>query len=223
MTYSELKEFLFKNKDDNFALFSKRLSNSTYISIGIKTTVLRNLVKEHYDDEELKLNDFVLGEYLEIDYLYFALGLVRCGNIDDQLSFLDKNLKYASSWVITDSLSTFFKRCSYDKFLSFFMSHYKNEHIYTRSFSYVFALHFSKEKRILDLLPLIQLKEEYMVLMAEAWLLSFIAIEYKKEVYNYLSQIDDKELIRKTINKISDSYRFDSEEKEKFKSLRDTL
>ena len=103
------------------------------------------------------------------------------------------------------------------------MSHYKNEHIYTRRFSYVFALHFSKEKRILDLLPLIQLKEEYMVLMAEAWLLSFIAIEYKKEVYNYLSQIDDKELIRKTINKISDSYRFDSEEKEKFKSLRDTL
>ena len=42
-------------------------------------------------------------------------------------------------------------------------------------------------------------------------------------VYKYLFECSDKELVRKTISKIVDSYRFSDEEKNKFKSLREKL
>ncbi len=223
MNYQELVKYLFDNKDDNFALFSKRLSNSSYISIGVKTPVLRRLIKENVLNEELKLSDFELGKYLEVDFLYFGLGLSRLNNIDSQLSFLSNNLKYASSWAITDTLTTYLKKCDYSRFANFFYAHYRSNHVYTRRYAYVLGLHFSSDQRILHILDDLVTNEDYMVTMAEAWLLSFIAIHYKDEVYKYLFECSDKELVRKTISKIVDSYRFSDEEKNKFKSLREKL
>ena len=223
MTYQELVKYLFEIKDDNFALFSKRLSNSKLISIGVKTPVIRKIIKEHVFDEELKLNDFELEKYLEVDSIYFGLGLLRRKTYIEQAEFLDKNLIHASSWAITDTLGVYMRKCSFEDFLTFYKAHFESEHLYTRRFSYVFALKFASDKRIVDLFPLIKLHEDYMVTMAEAWLLSFAAINYQEEVFNYLSSIDDKELIRKTISKICDSYRFEESEKNKFKSLREGL
>ena len=62
--------------------------------------------------------------------------------------------------------------------------------------------------------------EKYMVMMSEAWLMATIAISYPDEIYNYLAKCDDITLKRKTISKISDSYRFDEDAKNRFKSLR---
>ena len=86
--------------------------------------------------------------------------------------------------------------------------------------SYVLALKLYKDRRVLETLPYIKENEEYMVMMAEAWLLATIAIEFEQEVYLYLSNKKDLVLKRKTISKICDSYRFDENSKERFKSLR---
>ena len=77
MTYKELEKHLFEISDKKFADFSKTLSNSEYISIGVKNPVLRQIVKEHVKDEDLKLDDFDLGKYLEVDFIYFGLALSR--------------------------------------------------------------------------------------------------------------------------------------------------
>ena len=45
MTYQEIVKFLNDNSDANFAIFSKRLLNSTRKGIGGKTPVLRKLIK----------------------------------------------------------------------------------------------------------------------------------------------------------------------------------
>ena len=60
MNYQELEKHLFEISDKKFADFSKSLSNSDYISIGVKNPVLRSIIKEHTKDEELNLNDFKL-------------------------------------------------------------------------------------------------------------------------------------------------------------------
>ena len=59
MNFIQLKEHLFKISDSKFADFSKSLSNSEYVSIGVKNPILRQLIKEHIKDDELKLDDFV--------------------------------------------------------------------------------------------------------------------------------------------------------------------
>ena len=220
MKYKELEEYLFSNRDQKFALFSKSLSNSDYISIGIKNPILKDIIKKHKDDLELKLEDFVLGKYLEIDFIYYGLSLSRLNTIDEQLLFLKNNIKNAKSWAITDCVPPFLKKLSFDKYYDFFLDTYNSNNTYEERISYVLGLKYYKEKEVLKIIPLMKLNKEYMVMMAEAWLLSVIAITYPTDVFDFLKSIDDITLKRKTISKICDSRRIEEGLKNKFKSLR---
>ena len=220
MNYLELEKYLFKISDKKFADFSKSLSNSEYISIGVKNSVLRSLVKDHTKDEELRLEDFKLGKYLEIDFIYFALALSREKDIDKQLNFLRKEIRQAKSWAITDCVATYVKKCTFEKYWIFYLDMYKSKYTFDRRMSYILGLKFYKDKRILDIFKYLTYNEEYMVMMAEAWLLSTIAIIYPNEIYNFLKDLKDNTLKRKAISKICESYRFDELTKDKFKSLR---
>ena len=220
MTYQELIKYLYAHRDEKFASFSKSLSNSTLETIGVKNPVLRELVKSHYDDSELRLSDFELQKYLEVDFLYFALALARRASIEEQLEFLLSNLKYASSWAITDTITTYLRKSDYETFYSFFKKTYNSSHSYTRRFAYVYALKFSKDRRALDLFKTFKDNEEYIVYMAEAWLVSFVALSFEDEVYEFLKECQYTPLVRKSISKICDSFRFSEESKKRFKSLR---
>lgn len=79
---------------------------------------------------------------------------------------------------------------------------------------------FYKDKRILEIFNHLNEFDEYMVYMAEAWLLATIAVIYQEEVFVQLTKLKDEKLKLKTISKICDSFRFTTEQKEKFKSLR---
>ena len=220
MTYQELLTHLFSISDKKFASFSKSISNSSYEVIGVKNPALRAIIKEHKNDVELLTDDFVLGKYLEVDFIYFGLSLSREKNINSQLKFLKEKIHLAKSWIITDCSSSFLKKTSFDAFYDFFIDMYQRKNIYERRMAYVLALKQYKDERIKEILPLIKTKEEYMVYMAEAWLLSVIALTYEDDVFDYLAKTDDLVLMRKTISKICDSYRFDEESKNRFKELR---
>ena len=220
MKYQELVDYLFSIQDKKHAEFSGNLSNSDYTVIGVKNPILRDLIKEHYKDTDLRLEDFECSKYLEVDFIYFGIGLKRCKTIDEQLEFLDKNIKYAKSWAVTDTINHSLKKCPFDLFWEFFLSHYKNEHVYTRRFSYIFGLMFYKDERILKIFNYINENDEYMVMMAEAWLLATIAIVFPEQVFELLKTLKDQKLKLKTISKICDSYRFTPEQKEQFKTLR---
>lgn len=220
MNYLELEDYLLSIKDEKYAKFSKSLSNSDYISIGVKTPIIKKLVSEHLNDSELNLNDFRLGIYLEIDLFYFCLALSRLKTNKEQLEFLLENIKYAKSWAITDSLNSYLKKVNYSEFYEFFIKTYLSEYTYVRRMAYVLALKHYKNKKIIEILKLIKLNEEYMVMMSEAWLLATIAITYEDEVFFYLKECSDLILKRKTISKICDSFRFNNESKNRFKELR---
>ena len=220
MTYKQLEQYLLSISDKKFADFSKSLSNSEYISIGVKNPVLREIVKTHINDEELKLKDFKLGKYLEVDFIYFSLGLSRLKDIDSQLNFLKDKIHLAKSWAITDSVSTYIKKLTFEKYWEFYLTMYKSKYTYDRRMSYILGLKLYKDKRILNILNYLTYNEEYMVMMAEAWLLATIAINCPNDIYSFLKDCKDITLKRKTIGKISDSYRFDEVTKNKFKNIR---
>lgn len=220
MKYTELKDFLLSNADKKFSEFSKTLSNSDYKVIGIKNPVLRDLIKQHVKDEELKTEDFKIGEYLEVDFIYFGLSLARLKNIDDQFKFLEKNIRYAKSWAITDTVSTYLKKHDFKKYFDFFKKLYCSSHTYDRRMAYVVGLKHYKDERILGVLSYISLNDDYMVMMAEAWLLATVAIQYPNEIYDFLKETQDITLKRKTISKINDSFRINEDIKNKFKELR---
>ena len=220
MKYCELEEYLFSIKDSKYADFSKSLSNSDYLVIGVKIPVLREIIKKHKLDDELNPEEFVLGKYLEVDFIYFGLSLLRLKTVGEQLLFLKEKIKLAKSWAVTDTISSFIKKTSFDEFYDFFLFAYKSKHTYLRRMGYILALKQYKNKEILKVLPLMTLNEEYMVMMAQAWLLSVVAICFEDEVFEYLSNLEDMTLKRKAISKICDSFRYTMESKNRFKSLR---
>ena len=220
MNYKELEKYLENNGNTKFAEFSKTVSNSEYLVFGVKNPVLRKIVKEHVKDEEMVLDDFKTGKYLEIDFIYFGLGLSRCKSINEQLDFLKQNIKKAKSWAITDTASTYLKKLTFDKYWPFFLTLVKSSFTYDRRMAYVVGLKLAKEKRILDVTKYIKKDDEYMVMMGEAWLLATVAIYYPNEVYEYLLGCEDITLKRKVISKMVDSFRIDEVTKERFKGLR---
>ena len=220
MTYKELEKYLENNANKKFADFAKTVSNSEYLVFGVKNPVLRQIVKEHVKDEEMRLEDFKTGKYLEIDFIYFGLALSRCKNIDEQLEFLKQNIKKAKSWAITDTAATYLKKLTFDKYWSFFLKLVKSSFIYDRRMAFIVGLKLAKDKNILKVTEYIQKDEEYMVMMGEAWLLATVAIYYPNEVYDYLLKCDDLTLKRKVISKMVDSFRIDEATKERFKGLR---
>lgn len=220
MNYKQLERHLFEISDKKFADFSKSLSNSDYISIGVKNPILRQIIKNEKDDVGLLLEEFELGKYLEVDFIYFGLALIRCKTLADQLSFLEENIKNAKSWAITDCVATYLKKSDFDTFLEFYKRLHKSSHTFERRFCYIFALKHWKNPRILEIFPLLTHDEEYMVMMAEAWLLATIAIEYPDEVFEYLRNSNDLPLQLKIISKMCDSFRISDIQKARFKTLR---
>ena len=220
MKYLELEKHLFNIANQKFADFSKSLSNSEYISIGVKMPILRQIIKEHIKDEELKTKDFVLDKYLEVDFIYFGLSLSRFKTIDEQLDFIKEKGKIAKSWAITDTIVTYFKKFSFDKYWDFFLKMYQSQYTYDRRIAYVLGLKQYKDHQIIKILNYINKNEEYMVMMGEAWLLATMAISEETPVFEFLKNTDDIVLKRKTISKICDSFRFNEESKNRFKSLR---
>ena len=220
MTYQELVEYLFSIRDKKHAEFSGNLSSSEYITIGVKNPILRQLIKEHYKDNDLVLEDFECSKYLEVDFIYFGIGLKRCKTIKEQLHFLDKNIRFAQSWAVTDTINHSLKKCPFDLFWKFFLNHYKSKHIYTRRFSYIFGLMFYKDERLFEIFNYLSESDEYMVMMGQAWLLATIAVVYPQQVFELLKTLNDQKLKLKTISKICDSFRFSEDQKQQFKSLR---
>ena len=220
MKYRDLVQHLENISDKKFADFSKSLSNSEYISMGVKNPVLRQIIKDHKNDSELKIEDFELGKYLEVDFIYFGLALSRMKSTDEQLKFLKENIRKAKSWAVTDCVQTYLRKTSFDDFKKFFISSYNSSYTYERRFAYVFGLKHWKNPRILEIFPLFKTNEEYMVMMAEAWLLATVAIEFPDQVFSFLKSLDDQTLKRKTISKMCDSFRINETQKNRFKTLR---
>ena len=219
MTYTGYLQLLFRQGDKAYAAFSQPLANSSLTVIGVRIPILRQLIKTHCTDTDLRLSDLELGKYLEVDFSYFALGLLRCKNTAEQLNFLSANLSYAQSWIITDMLNSYLKKATFEDFWSFFLAHHCDEHVYTRRFAYVFGLKFYRDQRILQVLPYLKSDTTYMVYMGQAWLLATVAIAYPDAVYNFLVTAS-AELKAKTISKIRDSFRINEKIKARLVALR---
>ncbi len=220
MDYYHFVSLLESKKDDKLASFSKKLSNSDYLFYGIKIPELRKIIKDIKQDKELDLKVFILGNYFEIDFIYFGLSLIKINDIDMQLSFIQKEIHKAKSWMVTDSVPSFISKYDFDTYFSFFLKTYNSKEEYERRISYVLGLKLSKEKEILSILEYMNKEDTYIVEMAKAWLLATIAITYPKEVYDFVSKIKSSLLKRKTISKIIESFRISDLVKNGFKKLR---
>lgn len=220
MDYSALKKLLFDSADNKNMEFAKKVFNTSYKIIGLMTPTLKKLIQEHYKDEDLKLSDFEVGEYQEIDIFYLVTALKRAKTYKEQMEFLKKNLYFVKGWAVTDVLNQYLKKATFAECFPYFEHFAKCKNTYEARFAYIGMLRHYESPEIERIVPYIRYNEEYMIMMAEAWLLATIAIKHSDFVYGLLKDMDDEVLKKKTISKMVESYRISKEGKERFKALR---
>ena len=221
MDYFSFKKLLFDSADNKNMEFAKKVFNTSYKIIGLMTPTLKKLIQDHYKDEDLKLSDFELGEYQEIDIFYLATALKRAKTYKEQMEFLTKNLYFVKGWAVTDVLNQYLKKATFAEYFPYFQHFAKCKNTYEVRFAYIGMLKHYESPEIEKIVPFLRYNEEYMVMMAEAWLLATVAIKHSDFIYGLLKDMDDAVLKKKTISKINESFRVPKEDKERFKLLRD--
>lgn len=218
-----LNELYKKSSGDKFVNFSKTILNTNLLIIGVKLPKLRSIIKKY---KSCDLSTFTLNEFYETNFIYVAISLGRCKDLSEAYEFIVKNSNLIDCWAMTDSTYSFIKLNKnldneidiIDKFLSS-----KDEFI----IRYGYLLFFNYYKNPLNyekIISRIKTSEYFYVMMVEAWLLSYLMIEYFDKTYDYLSKANLNQVLKlKTISKCIDSYRITKENKDKLKELRKTI
>ena len=199
--------------------FKEKLGNK-YVTKDVDK-LNKELIKRKIDVSFLK--DIIL---IKQDYhrTYFQVSLGLLDNIDDQLNFIEDNFDKLNDWWHVDQLEQFIsKNLTFEIAFSRALKYINCDHEFTRRWGYViFMPKLVKDKsRYKDLFKLFKNDDKYYVIMAEAWLISYLGIYYPEDTLEYLKNKPlDYHIVGKGIQKICDSFRISDEYKSKFKEIR---
>lgn len=184
----------------------------------------KKLIKEKADVSDLKTH--ALSDQL-VHRTYFQVSLGELNNIEEQLEFIEENSELLQDWWHVDQLLQFIiKPVDFQFAFNKAKKYIIDEKTFVRRWGYVIFLSgLQKEPSYTkQILSLMKDDEEYYVRMAEAWVISEMAVFNIAEVIEFLDNTDIKyNIMGKAIQKICDSYRISKEDKDIAKSFRSKL
>ena len=180
----------------------------------------KELIKEKQDVSFLK--DIILLKQ-EYHRIYFQVQIGLLNNMDEKLKFIEDNFDLLNDWWHVDQLEQFIaKDLEFDYIYEKAKEYVKDERTFVRRWGYViFMPKLVKDKKAIKLFDLFKNNDEYYDVMAQAWLISYLAIYFPNETYEYIkSRKLNYNIIGKAIQKICDSFRISNEYKLSIKELR---
>ncbi|MGI6714535.1 MAG: DNA alkylation repair protein [Bacilli bacterium] len=181
----------------------------------------RRLIKNNIDVSFLKDVILIKPEYHRT---YFQVSLAKAAKIEEQLQFIEEHFYLLNDWWHVDQLTQFLRKdLSLDLAVNKAKIYVEHPHPFARRWAYVMLMPnlVKKATAFHQITPLFQDDDEYYVVMAEAWLLSSLAIDHPHKTFTYLqSQPLKYNIVGRAIQKICDSSRITQADKEKFKTIR---
>lgn len=213
-------------KDNTYRDFHKKIVNTKYEVLGVKTEKLKKISKENIDKyeqyfnqkhcyyEEFMIHGFMLG------YLKLPMNVLK-PYIDDYISYID-------CWGMVDSIVSNLKIYKKDLINSFEIAkeYINSNETFKVRFGYCILLTYfvnQKEEDYIDEIIMLCNKKhnEFYIQMVVAWLLSVVYVKFKEKALIYIRNNKlDNFTFNKMISKICDSYRVSKDEKEKLKLQR---
>lgn len=220
MEYSQLIDELFSLRDEDFAAFQKRIVNSPNQKIiGVRTPVLRNLVKK-YKGEYRTLITFP-DEYYEVTFI--KLNAVALLPYEEFIPLVGLCVKSIDNWAICDTFKAKCIKKHRDEFLPYIRKFLLGGEFEQR-YALVTLLSFYVEE---EYLPLIFESLEkcdrtpYYTYMAAAWLLAEVLVKNYQAGLAYLKKNTlDKRTHNKAIQKARESFRLSAEQKQELNLLK---
>ncbi len=228
----EVKEFLLSNKDSKYQDFSENLNICIgYKAIGVRIPIIRNYAKvlskeysPHYlinniDEEyyeEILLKGFIIGNYKDLTF-------------EELTKYIDNHLTKVRDWSMCDTFVASLKitKKYQDELWKYILNKLNSKKEFDVRFSLVMILNYyindDYKDKIFDVIKSIK-NEDYYVKMANAWLISYMFINYFDDTINFIkyNKIDSWTL-RKGITKTIESYRVDSDKKTILSKIRKEL
>ena len=227
----EIKEFLLKNHDEKYLDFSSGLGTySNKRRLGVRIPLLRdyakslskkysldylinNIDEEYY--EEIMLKGFIIGNY-KLTY-------------GELINYIEYFLPKISDWSICDTFVASLKMSKRysNKLWDYIINKLNSKNEFDVRFSLVMILNYyindDYKNKVFEVIKSVSL-DKYYVKMANAWLLSYMFINYFDDTVNFISKnkLDDF-VLRKGITKAIESFRVSDEEKRVLRKIRERI
>ncbi len=155
---------------------------------------------------------------------YFYISMRSLKTPEERMAFVEAHFHLMHDWWHTDTLIPFLgDGLDFDFALEKAREYVNSPLPYARRWGYVLFIPrlVRDPQRIEPLFSLLHNDEAYHVVMAEAWLISYLAMCDARRTFEYLKTCDlDYSIVGKAVQKICDSYVVPPEIKEQFKTLR---
>lgn len=226
MNRKELQDKLFEMQDKKYKEFHSNLCPGTNNIIGIRVPILRNFAKEIVKSEDYnKILEFNPNFYEETMLQGMVIGLKK-SNLSTALKDIKKFVPKIDNWAVCDVFCAGLKIVKKypEDFWEFLKEYLKSDKEFEIRFAVVMILdYYINEKYIEEVLEILNsIKHEgYYVKMAVAWAISICYIKFPKRTMEFLKDCNlDNFTYNKSIQKIIDSYRVESNDKEILKKMR---
>ena len=209
-------------KEEKIKIWKQNICNTKLDVLGLYSKEVDSLIKEFKDVDFPILKN---RNCFELVFIYISINLKQMKNLAEQAFFLKNNVDIIESWATTDSTYQLLKIKKFEEAIEFFNEFSSIDNEMLIRYAYLIFFKFKDKKEYVEQIFLrIKDSKYYYVNMVEAWLLSFIYINFPEETYNYLEKSNiSLDIKLKAISKVCDSFRVDKNEKEKVKELRKRL
>ncbi len=228
----EVKEFLLSNRDKKYQDFSENLNICIgYKAIGVRIPIIRNYAKSLSKEYSLDYLIHNIDEeyYEEILLKGFIIGNYKNLTLDELTKSIDNHLTKVRDWSMCDTFIASLKitKKYQDELWDYILNKLNSKKEFDVRFSLVMILNYyindEYKDKIFDVIKSIK-KEDYYVKMANAWLISYMFINYFDDTINFIKHNKiDSWTLRKGITKTIESLRIDNDKKTILSKIRKEL
>ena len=204
----------------NFNLLDKEFKKLGNYKTKDIDTLNKKLIKDNIDVSYLK---DIIDKEDKYHRTYFQVSLSYLKTVEEKMKFIEENAYLLNDWWHVDQLPQFLKNLNLEYVYNKAKIYCNDNNPFLRRWGYViFMPTLVKDERSFDMIiSLLKNDEHYYVIMAEAWLISYLAIYFPEKTLKYLNDCNlSYDIVGKGIQKICDSFRINDEYKEKFKLIR---
>ena len=210
--------------DISYCQFSKRIIQTKYQILGVRTPALNQLVNQIKKTDIASFLKQVGHTYYE-EVLIEGMVIASLKDPNEQVTYLQKYILKIDNWALCDMTINRMKlvKKHLPFYLTFIEDCLKEKTEFIKRFGFVLLLNYYMEE---SYLPLIfnwcdqYQANDYYVEMAIAWLLSYCYLVNKDQTVAYLKDGNlTPSICKKSIQKICESRRVSSAEKQDLKSV----
>ena len=226
----EVKEYLLSKQDPRYHDFSLELNLARKTkSIGVRIPIIRDYAKvlsKKYSIDYL-INNIDEEYYEEVLLKGFIIGCYKNLTYDELIFYINNHLPKIKDWSMCDTFVASLKitKKYQDKLWTYLDKLLKSKKEFAVRFVLVVLLNYyvndKYKDKIYDIIKSIK-NEDYYVKMANAWLLSYMFINYFEDTINFINtnKLDNWTLL-KGITKAIESTRVDKDKKNTLSKIRE--